>query len=618
MPKARAKRSAIWLHFSEFVEHGCGTMVKCNACNLVLPYCRNTTNLWSHIRIHHKKILGNIAASAASNSAEAERPSVSGRSSAAASSTAATQNKVQPYSTDSQRAQEITNSLLLMIAGDVHAFSIVNGRGFVGFVKTLDERYTLPSRNALTSKYLPVLYATTCKTISEKLSRVDSIHLAIDSWTEANQKMSFLAITAHYFAEEALQENTLQVSYVPDRHAAENLHEIVERTAEMWRITGKIRTIVLNRVDSVTSASSAASTSSRRQIFCFASALNMAVHEAIQGTRGVLDVFEKCRDIVDLCRSSHVVAEALKNERARQNLSKPACLKRDVAGNWRSTYSMLCGILDQRSILSAMRADQSQVPCLSPTEWTVIAGTVQVLKPLFEATEEVSGDSNVAISKIIPIVHCVRATLGNQEALPLVVTSLRVRLLNELDLRFENIETHPVYSVATFLDPRYKNIAFRSDESVALVQNQLISRCRFWENGNGYCGPRATATKPEGDDNAARLPNDTLWAEFDKKVQEAAAETECLSNSLKDELERYLRLKLINRKSNPISWWNTEGRTMFPKLMKIALEYLCVPAICVSNESLFSKVGQIFSHRRTRIQPKYVNMLSMLHLNQGK
>ncbi|XP_078039012.1 E3 SUMO-protein ligase ZBED1 [Augochlora pura] len=620
MPKVRAKRSAIWLHFSEFVEKDSTAKVKCNACGLVLPYCRNTTNLWSHIRIHHKKILGDIVVS--SNSTDGERPSVSSRCPVAASPVAPErasrpENKAQPYPSDSRRAQEITNSLLLMIAGDVYAFSIVNGRGFVGFVRTLDERYTLPSRNALASKYLPALYATTCRAISEKLSTVDSIHLAIDSWTEANRKMSFLAITAHYCAQEALRENALQVSYVPARLAAENLYEIVERTAEMWKITGKIKTIVQNRVDDGVSVTSAASTS-RRQIFCFASALNTIVLEAIRGTTGLLCVFEKCRDIVDLSRSSHVVAEAVKNERARQNLSRTTCLKRDVPGNWKSTYSMLCGILDLRSILSVVQADPSQVPCISQTEWAVISGTVQVLKPLFEATEEVSGDKNVAISKIIPIVHCVRAALRNQEILPIDVTSLRVRLLNELGRRFENVETHPVYSIATFLDPRYKSIAFRSSESVALVQNQLIGRCRFCETGNYNDSPQlATTTMPDSYDTVLQ-PNDSLWAEFDKKVQKAAAETECLTNSLKDELDRYLRLKLINRKSNPISWWNTEGRTMFPRLMKIALEYLCVPAICVSHEPLFSKVGQIFSHRRTRIQPKYVNMLSMLHLNQGK
>lgn len=63
MPKVRAKRSAIWLHFSEYNVDENNTTVKCNRCNVEVPYCKNTTNLWSHIRTHHTNILENASSS---------------------------------------------------------------------------------------------------------------------------------------------------------------------------------------------------------------------------------------------------------------------------------------------------------------------------------------------------------------------------------------------------------------------------------------------------------------------------------------------------------------------------------------------------------------------------
>ncbi|XP_076659022.1 E3 SUMO-protein ligase ZBED1 [Halictus rubicundus] len=629
MPKVRVKRSAIWSHFSEYSEHDRSTIVKCNTCNVALPYCRNTTNLWSHVRIHHKSILNGTIGS--SNPLEAERQNSSNLCSTVPSNNVATEcdlsgndaampapsspcDTVQQYPPNSKRAQEITNSLLIMIAAEVYPFSIVNGKEFIDFVRTLDERYTLPNRTALTSKYLPALYLSRCKEIMDKLSNVECVHLAIDSWTDVNRKMSFLSITAYFCGQETLRDNTLQVSYVPSRHDTECLNEIVSRTADAWKITSKVKTVVYDRANNIPGASTHLPW---RKIFCFASTLSMVVHNAFADAKTILNVFNRCRDIVDLSKSNHAVVEALRYEKIRQNYPKPLTLRRDVPGQWKSTYLMLCNLLDLRSILSVVLTDLSHrgVLRIAQDEWEIVSGVIQVLKPIYEATEEVSGDSNVAISKIIPIVHCIQAALENQGELPADVTLLRVNLLNELAARFEDIETHPVYSFATFLDPRYKNIAFHSYECVLLVRNQLMSRCRHGESGNNDSDARVRMQQVNDEITEA---NDTLWAEFDKKVQEAAAETECSSNSLKDELERYLRLKLINRKSNPISWWNTDGKALFPKLMKVALEYLCIPATCVSKEPIFSKVAQILAHRKTRIQAKYVNMLSVLNLNQNK
>ena len=74
----------------------------------------------------------------------------------------------------------------------------------------------------------------------------------------------------------------------------------------------------------------------------------------------------------------------------------------------------------------------------------------------------------------------------------------------------------------------------------------------------------------------------------------------------------------INRKRDPVTWWNAEGIRNFPKLFTMATKYLSIPATSVPSERLFSKTGQILSDRRTRLQPKYTDMMSVICSNKNK
>ncbi|XP_076168032.1 E3 SUMO-protein ligase ZBED1 [Ptiloglossa arizonensis] len=624
MPKVRAKRSAIWLHFSEYNVDENNTTVKCNRCNVEVPYCKNTTNLWSHIRTHHTNILENASilkhhpqdssgewSSSTNSSMIVSNSSERGQSVEQIASK--TRDKVQTYPWDSKRSREITFSLIQMIAEDGYTFSIVDSTGFANFVRTLDDRYKLPDRNTLTSRYLPELYMSKCKEIEDRLSRATNVHLTIDSWTDTNRDATILATTAHFCIDGTLQRNTLQIAYFLPRATATNLQEMIVQSADTWKITSKIKTIVSDNANNIVDTMS--TTLSWRQIPCFRHLLNLVVDNAIKESPIAANVIRKCRDIVDLFKTNNVAVNSLRSQQIRQRFTKILSLKRDVTGRWNYVYTMLSRITELRSVLSVILADSSHKGlCITRDEWEIVSGMTTILRPLHEATKEVIGDSCVTISKIIPIVHCIEVTLKNQGNLPFEVQSMRGKLLTELSKCFENMEAHPVYAVATFLDPRYKNIAFRSRECVELAQNQLMNAYSHFENEN----KEFQSSKVSRMANEHVETNDTLWAEFDKKVQETGAGTSYCFSSLKDQLDRYLSSKVINRKLDPIAWWNTEGNTMYPKLTKLALEYLCVPASSIPRERLILKVGLILSDRRTRLQPKHVNMLAVLSLNKNK
>ena len=66
------------------------------------------------------------------------------------------------------------------------------------------------------------------------------------------------------------------------------------------------------------------------------------------------------------------------------------------------------------------------------------------------------------------------------------------------------------------------------------------------------------------------------------------------------ETDRYLTEHNIKVKSDPFTWWK-ERELIYPKLFKLAMQYLSVPASSVPCERVFSKAGNIMTQKRNRL-----------------
>ncbi|KAJ8869562.1 hypothetical protein PR048_028553 [Dryococelus australis] len=75
---------------------------------------------------------------------------------------------------------------------------------------------------------------------------------------------------------------------------------------------------------------------------------------------------------------------------------------------------MLKRLLEMQAALSAEMAspkNTSDVQMLAPQEWRHMSGLVEILQPLADAREELSGDSCPTLSMVIPILHCLESHL---------------------------------------------------------------------------------------------------------------------------------------------------------------------------------------------------------------
>lgn len=70
--------------------------------------------------------------------------------------------------------------------------------------------------------------------------------------------------------------------------------------------------------------------------------------------------------------------------------------------------------------------------------------------------------------------------------------------------------------------------------------------------------------------------------------------------TVNDEVKKYWNANEASEDIKPLDWWKTHC-TEYPKLSKLALDYLCIQASSVPCEQLFSITGQILCKSRNRL-----------------
>ena len=80
-------------------------------------------------------------------------------------------------------------------------------------VKTLNPKYTPPSRDDLSKKLIPSCYEVEKSNVLTELSHVCSVALTCDGWSSITQD-HYLTITAHYIVEGKMQKKVLKTKAV--------------------------------------------------------------------------------------------------------------------------------------------------------------------------------------------------------------------------------------------------------------------------------------------------------------------------------------------------------------------------------------------------------------------
>ena len=84
------------------------------------------------------------------------------------------------------------------------------------------------------------------------------------------------------------------------------------------------------------------------------------------------------------------------------------------------------------------------------------------------------------------------------------------------------------------------------------------------------------------------------------------------------EMSKYLEMDSPMVKIDPLKWWCSTGRKLFPLLFEAATKFLIIPATSVPSERVFSVSGEVLRKKRRRLGHKSVNRIVRLHTNLKK
>ena len=579
------RKSWVWKYCTVSEEN----KIVCGLCKSVLTYGGSTSSVIKHLRCKHHDSVSEASLSPSSDSfgIEDELRSTSGQHCAKKT------KNVEVCSTRGQ--EEITQSLSRMIATNMMPISFCESKGFEDFMKILEPGYSCPCRQTIT-KRLQLLYEEKRKKVLTEMSSTQHASLSVDGWSSRAQD-SYVGTTAHFIDKNwLLQTYTLATHPMDDRHTAINLQQLFTLVTEDWEIENKIIGVVHDNAQNICLAIDLLP-NVPYSVSCAAHTLQLCIKDAMNSVSRFEEVIKKGAKIVQHFKHSTVATTALQNKQQQLQL-KELKLIQSCPTRWNSTYDMCDRLVRNRDAIVSVLGDR-QVTTLNVAlklemqeqDWITLGEIITILEPIELATKELCSEQKVTISLVLPILH---GLINNHLNFNNADSDHSRQFKNTLQISFQNrfaLETdlENVHRIASFLDPRSKQLTFETADIKTKVHNYIKNIL------SNVTANESNASKPV----ASAL--DIIYRSRDINVS--------------SEFDVYLETYQINHNSCPLAWWKTHQKR-FPKLAELAKKYLSIPATSSSSERVFSAAGSIVNPKRSSLQPENVDLLVFLYKNR--
>ncbi|KAL4141536.1 hypothetical protein QTP88_004161 [Uroleucon formosanum] len=451
-------------------------------------------------------------------------------------------NRISLYAEGGFNHRKITMCLLYFICKDYRPFAVIPS--VITLKNTLDNKYEV-TKGILKSCLLAASH----------------VSITFDAWTETMNEKSFLGVTVHYLKDVSLKSHCLAVAELKERHTAQYLSDIIQKI--------------------LSDCSNAYSWSTKLK-----------------------PIISKVREIVKWVKNSVINSDQLIKKQAEAGVPEGKFKKLilDVATRWNSVFFMIRRFLEMESFLSPIILNDITAPSM-PTaiEMNILRQLLELLQPLEFVTKESSGENYITISKVIPMISCLLKQLAQIQPRFDVLSDIKDMLHVEIVRRFGLIEQVKPISIATILDPRFKNLHFSDPVacSSAMAELRRLSK------------PDITSSESEGEVTTS-LENEEsydFWAHH--KMLAHGQKKKKSSSFANDELSLYLSNPLSPLKSNPLELWE-DMKTVFPMLYKQSRISFTMVETSVPSERLFSKAGGVMTKTRNRLTGSRLEKILLL------
>ncbi|XP_067951337.1 E3 SUMO-protein ligase ZBED1-like [Watersipora subatra] len=610
--------------------------VTCDDCGLKIKRSDcNTTNLFAHLKNHHPLKYDQVKKRPPGKSTYVDKQ-------------APQQTKLQEvwdkkrqYAPEDKAQARITNAITRCLAKDSMPLYTVEKQGFKDLIECLDPRFKMPSRKLFSDKLIPSLYSETKTGVCNQLANITHFSLTTDGWSSIGLT-PYLSLTVHYVSPEwDLVTKNLNTVYLPESHTGQKIAETLEELLTQWNLD-KSKLVSLT-TDNASNMVVAAKILEKPRIGCIGHILDNAIKSATvpkEGKNAVVDpelheineAVKACRGLVAVFSSSFQKKRELSE--AQKELGVPVkSLITDCKTRWGSKLKMVNRVLENerpiRRVLGASRQHVQKLP--DADQFSVLESFASALEPFETLTDALSGDQDVTVSAVIPLVEHLIAIAKPVEALTPLATTIRKNVKEYVITKFgyEDDEQDPTMEVmqllgkATILDPRYKDGHLLDGLKVA-ISEQLCAEAAASVNSSVDSGEEMVV-QDRADDQAEHQQTEPpakkslhglLMGSQSRRLPHEERGKEDVSVECACELARYLAKEypVCSAEMNPLHWWRTHNPSL-PHLSTLAKKYLSMCATSCSSERLFSCSGNIVNKRRSCLKPQKVDQLVFLACN---
>lgn len=536
------------------------------------------------------------------------------------------------------KSQEMDRTIAEMIALQNLPFNFVEGTGFRRVMQAALPKYKMRGRDFFSSYVCDDLYSKLAKKTKDLLEEFDKLSFTSDIWSELHSAVSLLSLTAHGISKDFHKKSIiLKCEVMDERHTGNIISKKYQTILEEWGINRqKIHCIVRDRGSNMVRAMQL---SGFEDVSCAVHQIQLCIRASVESQEWLLQLIAKLKKIATHFNHSLVAqAELTEIQKNRLNQS-PLSVIQDCPTRWNSTFYMMERFSKLKDSL-VLYLSANPIAIISPEDWMNIQKYVQLMQPFEEITRNLSS-SQISISSVIPLIQVALTTLQQEETKPTTseqVINFTTKLRDELNssVRFGNLVEDDKYTIATYLDPRYKSHFFTSvvaEQVESKLLNVTVTAIRSIRTRQSNSiqdddapSPKRSRTQIAIEDiemqpstskssSSLQILESMLSVNEDQEEDSSTADDgDNLLLEIQSHLREYKKEKRLPLHEDPLMWWNRNAHK-YPHILPIVRQYLSAPPSSVASEQLFSGAGLIYEEHRNRLKGEKAAKLLFIKYN---
>lgn len=503
-----------------------------------------------------------------------------------------------------------TEKLINLVSKDILPFEVACGSGFLEtaqFLIDVGAKYGAVSAKELLphpttiSRNLKETAERLRETVSEEVKNVFRKvggALTVDLWTDSYRKMNYMGVTAHYINYEGkLEDRVLCTRNFESeiKKTGENIRlELIKilRSFDLFSAVNNI-VFVTDRGPNIVAA-----LRQYKRLSCSAHILNTVLEHTTR------DANDEDSDVQRLIHSCRAVTTFFKRSGLQNRLQKS--LKGDVDTRWNSKLDMFESINSQWSEVQSILSEKNQDHLIETIDKRMLEDVITFLTPFKKASCDLEASKTPTLYLCVlwklKLLSLLEKTDGDSPFLIDLKRTAKSILISKWEITI----TH---KLATFLNPKYKNLKFLSsaekDEVLKEAKKYVARNCPQLKDNE-----ETTSAIP-----VKKQKYDGLFNEFeDSSEDESTRDLDVAS----DEIFKYTNDKVqFPEGTDLMAWWHGHDK-VYPLLSKLAYFVHCIPASSAPSERSFSTAGRIMQDRRTSLKPQTIDDIMFLHSNLPK